>query len=995
MARRTSELSFTALRLEGGLLPPAMLNAIAQQEASHQTEADYELEKGLKLKDELGRYWTIARNRWQDFEEQRQRQEIPRAERATAWLTALLERVFGFQLTACGEQALAERCFPISHTAFAGTVPVLLCGPQFDLDKGYPVFGQEGRKLSPQGLMQEYLNASEDCTWGIVSNGLRLRILRDNPSLVRPAFLEADLELIFEDEIYSDFVALWLVLHASRFAPREGQICWLEAWRQQALQTGDRILGQLRNGVTRAIEILANGMLQHPANESLRQALRSQTLNRQALFHELVWLIYRFLFLFAAEDRDLLFGPEASPAQRRIYQEGYSLDLLRQRVLIRGLYDRRYHDLWEGQKIVWQQLRNHDSPLGLPALGGLFADDTCPHLEGCKLDNASLLKAVAEIAYFQTDHNRTRVNYRDLNIEEWGSVYESLIQLHPNIETDCPQWQFRFIGESGSNRKSSGSHYTPDVLVQELIQSVLVPVLQERLSQAGNPEEALLGMKILDPACGSGHFLLAAVRLMGKELARVRTGEMLPEPEILRVAIRDVIQHCIYGVDLNPLAVDLCKVVLWLEGLSRGRSLNFLDHRIRCGNSLVGVLDLDCLKNGIPDGAYRTVMGDNKRIAAQMKRLNRKALNDIKQDQLFLELNITFERDRQEYESAWREVEIMKDDDLAAVRQKQAKYERSRSSVAWLRDRSACNLWTAAFLIPLTEQNVKLLPTSRILGNLLKENCAERVIVDLADELAEKYHFFHWPLEFPGVYKSGGFDCILGRPPREKIQVREGDSFDMTSDMPAEAKFIKTSGRYSYFEKKNTYCLFVEAGRGMMSSQGRLGLLPAEINFEIPQNPKLLSCMIRSMKSLIFIFLSKIKYCKTELDYSLLKKALIIPPESYSYADIDFIFSRIIKLKLIYNFSDKHSSIQKQHYESIRSNQIEFNSLLNAELDAYYAYLHNLNRDEVSYILDLTDVCSLDSSCKTFRTVQENGLNQFSKDQGQRLILETWDRIFS
>ncbi|MEB3336616.1 MAG: hypothetical protein VKJ46_04075, partial [Leptolyngbyaceae bacterium] len=122
-------------------------------------------------------------------------------------------------------------------------------------------------------------------------------------------------------------------------------------------------------------------------------------------------------------------------------------------------------------------------------------------------------------------------------------------------------------------------------------------------------ESALFSLKVCDPVCGSRHFLLAAARRIGKELARVRTGEMQSGVEPLRVAIRDVIQHCIYGVDLNPLAVDLCKVALWLERLCRGLSLNFLDHRIKCGNSLVGVLDLDCLKEGTPDNAYKLMTG--------------------------------------------------------------------------------------------------------------------------------------------------------------------------------------------------------------------------------------------------------------------------------------------------------------------------------------------------------------------------------------------------
>ena len=128
---------------------------------------------------------------------------------------------------------------------------------------------------------------------------------------------------------------------------------------------------------------------------------------------------------------------------------------------------------------------------------------------------------------------------------------------------------------------------------------------------------------MIDPACGSGHFLLAAARRLGKEVARVRTGEDEPAPERVREAIRDVVSHCIYGVDRNPLAVDLCRVALWLESHTGDKPLTFLDHRIRCGDSLVGVFDLAVLKQGIPDKAFEAVTGDDKPTAREMARRNR------------------------------------------------------------------------------------------------------------------------------------------------------------------------------------------------------------------------------------------------------------------------------------------------------------------------------------------------------------------------------------
>ena len=145
--------------------------------------------------------------------------------------------------------------------------------------------------------------------------------------------------------------------------------------------------------------------------------------------------------------------------------------------------------------------------------------------------------------------------------------------------------------------------------------------------------------------CIIPRYTVSAARLIGKELARIRTGEAEPGQEPLRQAIRDVVQNCIYGVDINPLAVDLCKVALWIEGFSRGFPLNFLDYRVKCGNSLVGVLDLDCLNEGIPDEAFKAVTGDNKQLSTQFKKRNKKERENKGQLSVFGDI----EGDRAQY----------------------------------------------------------------------------------------------------------------------------------------------------------------------------------------------------------------------------------------------------------------------------------------------------------------------------------------------------------
>src|SRR5690606_8852738 len=354
-------------------------------------------------------------------------------------------------------------------------------------------------------------------------------LLRDNPSLTRPADIEADLELIFEDQLYADFAALWLTIHATRLRPVGGKAagCILEVWRQEAQETGQRALDNLREGVAQALRELGTGFLEHPANESLRAAISAGELTTEAYFQELLRLVYRLLFLFTAEDRNLLHPPEATEEQRRIYREGYSLARLRERAARRRDGD-RHSDLWHGLQIVFRGLAHGAPALGLPALGGLFAPDQCPHLDAAQITNERLLAAIRALSFFRSNDVLVRVNYRDMGTEELGSVYESLLDLHPRIDVEARPWVFGFVSDveagttRGSARKLTGSYYTPPSLVNELIKSALEPVMEETIKRhPDNPRAALLNLKIIDPACGSGHFLLAAARRMATELPRL------------------------------------------------------------------------------------------------------------------------------------------------------------------------------------------------------------------------------------------------------------------------------------------------------------------------------------------------------------------------------------------------------------------------------------------------------------------------------------------
>jgi hypothetical protein len=263
-------------------------------------------------------------------------------------------------------------------------------------------------------------------------------------------------------------------------------------------------------------------------------------------------------------------------------------------------------------RIIFRGLAHGEPRLALPALGGLFAPEQCPDLDAASLANAHLLTALQHLRWASIAGSLTLVDYRNMGPEELGSVYESLLELVPSI--DLPARTFGFVGrtEEGTNggavagnaRRLTGSYYTPDSLVRQLIASALDPVIEQRLAaNPANPTVALLTIRVIDPACGSGHILLAAARRLAEKLAQLRSMDSGQEgaiqPRDYRHALREVVARCLFGVDRNPMAIELARMALWLEGYEEGRPLGFLDHHLQVGDALLGLTDLHTLEKGI------------------------------------------------------------------------------------------------------------------------------------------------------------------------------------------------------------------------------------------------------------------------------------------------------------------------------------------------------------------------------------------------------------
>lgn len=850
---------FPSVRSEGGLLPADLLGRIAGGQADGISPESYHLVPGERLKEEITRSWNRLQPAWRNFREAVLR--LPESQSTTTatrerWLLILFEELgFGRLQAARGLEA-GGTSFPISHVR--DSVPIHLVGAGVPLDLRTP--GQAGAaRTSPHGLVQEFLNRSDAHLWGIVGNGHQLRLMKDSSALTRQPYLEFDLEELMEGSLFSDFSLLWLVLHQSRFEGEPPSTCWLERWSKQAQQEGVRALDQLRKGVEAAITSLGSDLLAHAANGALRERLRSGEVSPQEYYRQLLRLIYRLIFLLVAEDRDVLLRPDAELAIRSIYLDHYSLGRLRR--LAQARRGATPHpDLWRSLKLVMEALGRDDGcqPLGLPGLGSwLWSASAVEALGACELSNRHLLRTVEALAFTTQGGVRRVVDYRNLGSEELGSVYESLLERHPTLSVETAAFSLSTV--SGNERKTTGSYYTPSSLIGSLLETAVQPVLDET-ARSPEPEAAILALRIVDPACGSGHFLIAAAHRIARSLAFVRTGDQEPAPEAMRSALRDVIGHCLYGVDANPMAVELCKVSLWLEALVPGRALSFLDHRIVCGNSLLGTIASteELLEAGVPDSAFRAVGDDDKSVVSSLRRQNKREREG--QGSLLFE-SLDGDRLGQPLAEGLRSLDSLADETVAAVREKERRYGRLVASPEATRKRLAADAWCAAFFASKRPGDPAI--THEVVWRL--RTAPEQVpapVRQAVEELARDHRFFHWRLAFADVLEGrGGFDVVLGNPPWERVKLQQQEFFATRDPSIAAAAgaarrrlihelvegnaalsaewaaarrrseaashFLLDSGRYPLCGRGdvNTYSVFAEAMRSLIALVGRAGVI--------------------------------------------------------------------------------------------------------------------------------------------------------------------------
>ncbi|MFD6529646.1 Eco57I restriction-modification methylase domain-containing protein [Streptomyces sp. NPDC060184] len=814
-------LAFTAVTTVGGLLPADMLLRIAEARNLPGTKpADYGLPASVPVRDEAERAWEYLKPLWRDLRAALPSDPAtgapaadPTGRAGTDWLAQLFRKLDFGALTEVGAAGIpadsdAEKRFPVSHRH--GPALVHRIPWNQELDKR-PAAGH----VPAQSMLQDCLNRTEAHLWAVLTNGRRLRLLRDSSSFATAAYVEFDLEAIFDGELFSEFVLLYCVLHASRFTVAEGAAasgCWLEKWRTVAIESGSRALDHFRDGVQAALTVLGTGFLSHPRNDKLREHL-----DVHAFQTALLRLVYRMIFLFVAEDRGALLDPAADELTRDRFTRYFSTARLRRHALRR--LGTAHDDQYRALELLIEALGSEEGrpELGLKGLGGLFNDTLADEpLRGARLANRHLFEAVKHLARVR-DVGSARwrpVDYLHMGAEELGSVYEALLELVP--KHSAADRTFELVDRIGNDRKKTGSYYTPTPLTETLLDSTLNPVIDDAVKRGerhasanGRPDpsstivEELLSLTVCDPACGSGHFLVAAARRIAKRVAAVRERNPEPTAGAVRHALHEVVTRCVYGVDLNPMAVELARVSLWLEAMEPGKPLSFLDARIKHGNGLIGATPA-LMRDGIPDRAFKKTEGDDEAWARSL--LNRNALEREGQGGLF-EIESETKVANSSFAHGLRRITAAPDNSLADVRRKEAAYRDWATSAEYLRALHLADAWCAAF-VWIKREDAPPAITDKVFRALEdpEGDAAPQSTHDEIVRLRDQYIFFHWHLEFPEIFAvpedfdasaktsavnpatgwAGGFSCVVGNPPWDRSEFEDKKYFSVVEPSIAE-----------------------------------------------------------------------------------------------------------------------------------------------------------------------------------------------------------------
>ena len=798
-------MNFPSIDIQGSILSAELLGKIRAEQANFQQGKDFNSSfHNSKIKDEISLAWQDTKAQWTIFNNKLKRLkdgETGASETRQFWIIPLLANFgYDFQFLKSAEEINGKSFWINFREQNIGGFPLYIAGYNESLDKRPD---NKSLRLSPHALVQEYLNYSEHL-YGLVTNGKQIRLLRDASRLTRLSYVEFNLEKIMEEDLYSDFVILYRLLHISRMPQTSdgGADSIIEKYHQEGLEAGATIRNKLGGAVKDTIANLASGFVNHPKNKNIRDLIDAGNFNTDEYYKQMLRIIYRILYLFVIEERNLVYADSKEKETKRfnqIYFKHYSL--LRLRKLAKRVSppdSSHYYDLWMSLVNTFTLFEKSETgrKMGLMALqGDLFSQAAIAgrdyDLHESYLANDVLLNAIKALGYFENDKQiLIAVNYGGLDVEEFGSVYEGLLELKLKIELIPGSDKYTCTLAGSSDRSKSGSHYTPEELVQPLIKHSLQFIIDAR-KEMPNAEQQLLDIKVCDVACGSGHILLSAARKIALELACIRETKASdskekveqPSPLYLRQAMRDVIRNCIYGVDKNPLAVELCKVALWLEAHNPNEPLNFLDHHIKCGDAIVGLAYREELENGIADEAFKTLPGDDKDITATYAKQNKAERKSIASKGAGVQLTTNEEVNNTVKESLveYNAFNHLPETTPEEIETKQRAYKKFLDGKGFTFLKTMADSQVAQFfLVKDTANKDKLITDNEYRQILIGQKGWQGQKTAKATAIAHEKRFFHWFLEFPEVFQNGGFDCILGNPPflgGQKLSGTYGNNF--------------------------------------------------------------------------------------------------------------------------------------------------------------------------------------------------------------------------
>jgi hypothetical protein len=627
--------------------------------------------------------------------------------------------------------------------------------------------------------------------WCLCFNGPTLRIVDARRTYTR-RHAEFDLPLAARDPLAGALVHA--LLGADAFAGPDG------AALDRAVTISERYRASVRASLQAGVHDAVTQLMRAFARAGRRHGRQG---GKDGVFDESLTVVYRVLFLLFAEARGLV------PGWHPTYREGYTIESLRAGVEIEA----RPRGLWEALQAIARLAHRgcRAGELRVPPFNGrLFSPALAPLAESARLDDGAVREALLALTTRPGRAGRERISYADLGVEQLGGVYERILDFTPGGEPGAPALV------RGGRRKASGSFYTPRALTEFVVRRTLAPLVRD-----ASPDE-VLSLRVLDPAMGSGAFLVAACRY----LARAYEASLgVPASEIDerdRAGFRRTIaQRCLFGVDLNRMAVQLGRLSLWLATLAGDRPLTFLDHHLRAGNSLVGASLADLARRPAPGRAPRARAGGMPLFDCEDAGLPLAAAVGPRLA-LAAEPGDTLEQVRD------------KERTLAALANRRA------GLGPW---KEVADLWCAGWFAG--ERDVRILPAAfgaladELLGRgrSLPPPTAAPLLAS-ARAAANRERFFHWPLEFPEVFYAEdgqplhqpGFDAVVGNPPWEMLRGDSGSGDERRAAALAAARltrFARASGVYRLQGDghANLFQLFVERSLSLVRRGGRIGLL--------------------------------------------------------------------------------------------------------------------------------------------------------------------------